>query len=306
MPIKVAFVGYGAVGAVHAAQLALEPTVELTAVYGPRQDKASAFASNYGIKSVGKTLADAISGAEAAIVCSPSSQHYRQARECLEMGVSTLVELPPCEKVEEAKELRTLAERQGVVLMCAHTSLYLAPYESLTKSIRSGELGEIQGINYIRHHILRERSWADNALLHHAAHPLDLLLSWFGEVTPKACVAVPRIEAAQTVSCLGELPSGAPASVSVTYASRLPRTVMVVVGEDHTVETAGFSYIRSDLESLRLDSDEKATYERAIHDQDMEFLRACRGEWTGVGWDETVSLMETIQAFQEIGRDDKP
>ena len=299
--MRVAMIGYGAVGSVHASQLAAERGVNLVTVFGPKREKASAFASAHRIKHVSETLEEAISHADAAIVCSPSYLHYRQALECLQLGVHTLVEMPPCETVEQAEALGELAQDRGVRLECAHTSRYLAPYARITAGIRTSELGPIQEINYVRHHRLRDRSWTDDAMLHHAAHPIDLLLDWFEDLTPRGCVALPQVFNAQTVSMLCKLSNGAPATISITYASRLPHVRMLIVGDQHTVETDGFSYIRSDLKHLEFNDAEQLTYERAIHDQDIAFLSACGGKRAGIDWKETLKLMRIINCFQRLG-----
>jgi 2-hydroxy-4-carboxymuconate semialdehyde hemiacetal dehydrogenase len=300
MSIRVAIIGYGAVAAVHAQGLGQERDVELVSVFGRKREKVSQFASAHGIPHLGDTLEQAVALADAAIVASPTALHFEQARQCLRAGVHTLVEMPPCVSAQEAQELAALAQQQGVRLSCAHTSRYLAPYARITASLRAGELGAIQDVHYVRHHQLRERSWTDDALLHHAAHPIDLLLHWFEGLEPLACVTLPQVRNAQTVSLLGKLPHGAPAALTVTYASRLPHTRMYIVGAQHTLETDGFSYIRSDLASLEYQGEEQAAYEQAIHDQDMDFLRSCHEPRGGVPWEETVRLMQTVNRFQEL------
>jgi predicted dehydrogenase len=300
LAVKVAMIGHGFVGAIHASQLASEKWVELVAVFGTERDKAVEFASTYGIKKVSNSLRESVSLAEAAIVCSPSSVHYQQTRECLELGVHTLVEMPPCETMKEAGALGELASKQGVRVQCAHTCRYLLPYIRVADSIRSGELGAVQQVDFVRHHKLKERAWTDDALLHHAAHPIDLMIDWFGGVKPIGCVALPHARGAQTVSLLGSLPTGAPSTISITYASKLPHVRMLIVGDRHTVETDGFSYVRSDLDHLKVSIPELQAYEKAIHDQDVEFLRSCHGEQSGVSWLEAVKLIETVNRFQNL------
>ncbi len=301
MTIRVAMIGYGAVGSIHAATLRKEHDVQLVSVYGPKGEKASSFASTYGIPRACASLAEAVSGADAAVICSPSTSHFEQARECLEHGVHTLVEMPPCENAAEAEELGRLARRRGVKLGCAHTSRFVTPYARVKKGVESGLLGEIQEINYARYHKLRMRSWTDNALLHHSAHPIDLLFYWCGGVEPKGCVALPDIHLPQTVSALGRLLSGGAVTITVTYASRIHHTRMMIVGGKHTVETDGFSYARSDLQELAFTGDEQETYEEAIHLQDTEFLRACQGKGNFVSWDETFKVLNTIDQFRALG-----
>ena len=299
--MKLAIIGYGAVASIHARKALAQPDVKITAVSGPRRDKAAIFASTYGIANYTDRLCEALRHAEAAIICSPSAAHFEQACECLKAGIHTLVELPPCGGLEEAERLSELAAERDVLIRCAHTSRYLSPFIRLREIIRAGEVGEVEQVSYVRHHVLRERSWTDSALLHHAAHPLDLFIDWFGSVAPLACVASPDVVSARNVSLLGRLAYGPPVSVSISYTSRLPRKQMIVIGTRHTVETDGFSYIRSDSEELNFDGDEQLVYESAIADQDGEFLRACQGECCGVGWEETLKLAGLVDLFRTMG-----
>jgi predicted dehydrogenase len=80
--------------------------------------------------------------------------------------------------------------------------------------------------------------------LHHAAHPLDLLLAWFGAVEPVGCVALPRAHEAQNAMLLGRLPNGAPVGVTVIYDCPLPQLEMSIVGSESAISTDGFSYVR--------------------------------------------------------------
>jgi 2-hydroxy-4-carboxymuconate semialdehyde hemiacetal dehydrogenase len=303
MTIKIAMIGYGAVGSIHVDKLAAEPDVELRAVYGPQLEKASAFAGAHTIKEAHATIAEAITGVDMAIVCSPSALHFEQAYECLEHGVHTLVELPPCVTAAEAVSLGEMARSRGVLLGCAHTSRFVSTYARIRESIRENVLGAVQEINYTRHHHLRERSWTDNALLHHGAHPVDLLFDWCGGLEPQACVALPDAQHAQTVAMLARLPSGGPATLNITYTSRLPHVRMLVVGEQHTLETDGFTYLRSDLADLQFEGDGQQVYEQAIRDQDVAFLRACRGQEQFVPWEETVKLVRTMNRFKALAEE---
>jgi len=115
MAIRVAMIGYGAVGSIHAAKLRKEPDVQLVSVYGPKGEKASSFASTHGIPRACGSVAEALSDADAAIICSPSTAHFEQARECLEHGIHTLVEMPPCENAAEAEESDTPRKAGGLM-----------------------------------------------------------------------------------------------------------------------------------------------------------------------------------------------
>jgi 2-hydroxy-4-carboxymuconate semialdehyde hemiacetal dehydrogenase len=295
--LRIAFIGHGAVGSVHARRLTNYPGVTLAAVFGPDRELAEAFALSHRVMQVFNTIEEAISQADLAIICSPSPLHYQQAHECLTFGVNTLLEMPPCETAAEAEELEAIAKHKGARLQCAHSSRYLAPYIRITECIQKQALGAVQQVLYLRHMSPRKRDWDDDALLHHSAHPLDLLLYWFGDLVPKGCVVLPRRENPRSVSLLAELPNGAPATISVSYSSRLPQARLFIVGEHHTVETDGFSFLRSDLETLNLTAAGVETYERAIGEQDLEFVHACEGGKQSIEWAETIQLLRTLNRF---------
>ena len=300
MKMRVAMIGCGTVGSIHAAYLASQPDVELTSVYSPEWDSAVTFAGRYGVRTIATSIEDAVAATDAAIVCSPSAVHFEQALTCLRAGRHTLIELPPCGEPREVEELGAIARQQGVVVGCAHTSRYLAPYARIQGAIQSGLLGQTQEISYIRYLQLRPRAWMDNALVHHAAHVIDLAMQWCGELEPLACAGFPDISSAQSVSLLAKLPGGKSLTAAISYGAKLPISQMVVVGTKHTLETDGFSYLRSDIEELQFTGDERTVYEQAIATQDAQFFGACRGENAYIPWTETEKLMRMIHRFKML------
>ena len=302
MRVRVALIGCGAVGSIHAAQLGNMPDVELTAVFGHGQAATRRFASQFGFRAAADDLEEAIAEVDVAIICSPSAAHFEQARACLHAGRHTLIELPPCQESREAEELGRIAHAHNVLLGCAHTSRYLAPYARICEALRSGLLGDIEEISYIRYPQLRVRSWTDDALLHHAAHVIDLAMDWCGGIEPLACTTFPADSSAQSVSFIASLPLGKALTANISYAGKLPVSRMVVVGTKHTIETDGFSYLISDLEELRFAGDESVVYEQAIAAQDMHFLEACRGKARYISWAETEDLIRMLERFQSLAQ----
>jgi hypothetical protein len=75
---------------------------------------------------------------------------------------------------------------------------------------------------------------------------------------------------------------------------------MLVVGEHHTLETDGFTYLRSDLGGLQFTGDGQQVYEQAVGDQDREFLRACQGHGGFVPWEETLKMIRAMDRFQAL------
>lgn len=292
---RVALFGYGAVASIHARRL--RPPARMVSVFGPNVEKAERFAAAHGIPAATTQLDEAMAGVEAAIVCSPSPRHHQQARAALEAGLHVLVELPACDSLAEARELAALAGLRGLRLHCAHTSRYLEPYVNLGRRLREGVLGDVEHLHQLRSIPPRQRSWTDDALLHHAGHPLDLFLTWFGQLAPVACAAHPQARQAQNLAVLGQLRNGAPVTVAISYTARIPEVRLTVAGSRHTVITDGFSYMRSDCPELCWEGDGEETYERAIQEQDQAFL-----DGSGIPWGDTLRLAALIDDFRALWR----
>lgn len=274
--MRIGIIGYGAVAAVHAKGL-LRWGADLRVVCGPNAEKAAAFASGNGIPKATSDPDSVFAECDAVIVASPSELHFEQALGVLQSGRHCLVELPACRSAREAEELRCAALAAKVVVQCAHTTRYLPGILRLQDWLRQRGPGEILHVESSRVIPPRRRSWIDDAVLHHAAHHVDLLLHWFGRLEAVACVAHPGLLRSQDAVLLGRLENGAPVSIGVSYTARIRETRLTIAGRDHTVRTDGFSFIESDDPGLLWRGDEDQTYEAAVEAQDRSFLQAAAG-----------------------------
>jgi 2-hydroxy-4-carboxymuconate semialdehyde hemiacetal dehydrogenase len=255
------------------------------------------FARSFDIPRSASELAQALEGMDAAIICSPSAHHFSQAQTAIERVPAVLVELPACGSIDEAEALADAASRRGVSLHCAHTSRYLRPYREVGRLVGNGEIGSVKQVRYARAIPRRNKNWVDDALLHHAEHPLDLFLAWFGEVKARGCVTFPN-DAPEEVSILAALANGAPVSASISYCSRIPAASMTVVGSKHSIETDGFTFLRSDRDDFSGEYDEQTEYEAAIGAQDRAFLAG-----DGVPWTEAIRLATLVTELRKLARD---
>ena len=296
--MRVAIVGCGAMAAVHARCLNAAG-VAIAVACDASLESARAFTAEQGIARAVSSVEAALEDADAAIVSSPSALHYSHALTALESGRHVLVELPPC-TAAEAERLALLAALKKRVLQCAHTSRYLEPYRRVGDWLRSHRLGEIRQVHYLRCVVPARRNWVDDALLHHAAHPLDLFLHWFGDLRPAAASGLPSGGPYRDISLAARLPYGAPASISVTYSSNLPQLRMTLVGSEHTVVIDGFHTIDSDDASLRWQGDAGAVFEQAVSDQDLEFLSGCDAGSAGVPWADSMRMVQSAEVFQKL------
>lgn len=113
-------VGVGHLGKNHARVYGELDDVELVAVVDERAETASEVGTRLGVEVHQRLSDELLSRVHAVSVVTPTPTHLEIARQCIEAGVSVLVEKPMASTVEEARVLRDLAVRQGVTLQVGH------------------------------------------------------------------------------------------------------------------------------------------------------------------------------------------
>jgi 2-hydroxy-4-carboxymuconate semialdehyde hemiacetal dehydrogenase len=299
--MRIALIGYGAVAAIHARAVLASKGSALATIIGPDLARAQAFAETHGAAGACTDIEQGLADVDAAIIASPSALHFEQAQACLERGRHALIELPAVQSLAQAEQLADTAAAHGCVLQCATTSRFMRPYQMVGRWLAEGRLGELRNLQYWRAIAPRKRSWIDDALLHHGEHPLDLMLQWFGDLTPLGCTALPHVVGAQELALIARLPNGAPVSMAITYHGRLPGVELKLIGEDHTLVTDGSSYIRCDDAQMGWQGDGEAEFADAISRQDQAFVNTCQEPGTARQWPEMLRLIASVEAFRRLG-----
>ena len=124
--IRVCISGAGVFGGHHAAKLAAHPRIEFVGVYDPEHpERAQKLVNDHGGEAF-EARDEMIAAADALIVASPASVHFRQAMDALEHGLHVLVEKPLATRLEEAREMVAMAEKQGVILQVGHQESFVS------------------------------------------------------------------------------------------------------------------------------------------------------------------------------------
>lgn len=85
-------------------------------------------------------------GIEAVSIVTRTDSHYAIVKRFLEAGIHVICDKPLCLSVGEAKELRTLAEKRGLILCLTHNYSGYAMVRHAARMVRNGDLGEIRVI----------------------------------------------------------------------------------------------------------------------------------------------------------------
>jgi predicted dehydrogenase len=164
---------------------------------------------------------------DAVVISTPHTQHFLQARCCLESGLHVLVDKPPACRLEEIKALVSLADSSGHHLLVASQRRYDPLFCHLRDTVRDGELGELK---FAEFHYGRSKrrcftsSWRNDpalsgggVLLDAGYHMLDILL-WITGRRPQRVFGIlsklgARVETSASLTL--ELEEGISANLSI-------------------------------------------------------------------------------------------
>lgn len=122
MTHKIALIGTGNMGSLHARVLAANERVELTRVIDPREDAGRAVADRYETQWTPEI--GSLSDVDAVVLASATEAHYELAQEILGQGKPMLVEKPVCNSLEYSQEIVALSAKKDVPLMCGLLERY--------------------------------------------------------------------------------------------------------------------------------------------------------------------------------------
>ncbi len=172
--IRVAVVGYGAIGRHHARNLnELNEEVDFVGVVDASKN-ALAAAAELGYPTF-QTLDEAVAlGLDAVVLSLPTALHFEYAVGCIDLGLAVLVEKPIAMTSEQGAEIIERARAKGVPLMIGYVERFNPAVVALRDFIRAGGLGEIYGISARRVGTMPARIQDANVLIDIGVHDIDM------------------------------------------------------------------------------------------------------------------------------------
>ena len=136
-PVRIAVIGAGVIGRLHATLVAAGSDSQLVAIADPAPGAAD-LAAELGVAWYADhdTLL-AQERIDGAIIAVPTGQHARVGIDCVAAGVHILVEKPIAADLVQADELATLAEKGNLVLQVGHLERFSAAYRALSARTRA-------------------------------------------------------------------------------------------------------------------------------------------------------------------------
>jgi predicted dehydrogenase len=244
--LRVAVVGAGSMGSLHARVVAQAGEADLVAVVDPAEDAGCALADRLQTA----WLPDVVdfSRFDAAIVASPTPTHHEWIRRVLLADVPLLVEKPAVADLDVLRELLALSARRGVPMMCGFVERF-----NPAVAVARDAIGEAVHLSAVRHspYAPRVRTGVGTDLL---IHDLDLALG-FGRspvVTVRAAHARCHPDAdpgeEDVAEVLLEFESGMLASLSASRLGQRKVRTLTVTDLERAVEV---DLIRQDVTVYR-------------------------------------------------------
>jgi len=187
--IGVAVIGFGLAGQVfHAPFVSAVPGLKLEAIVQRKGDSAAkAYPSARILRSVEEALGDA--AVQLIVVGTPNETHFELAKQALLAGKHVVIDKPFATTSAEAKELKELAEKKGLVLAPFHNRRWDGDFRTVRKLLEEDAVGRL--VTYESHFdrfrpLPRENTWKEGAnaanglLMDLGPHLVDQALALFG------------------------------------------------------------------------------------------------------------------------------
>jgi predicted dehydrogenase len=193
MSTRVALLGAGEWGQLHARVLASLPGVDLAVVCDPELSLVQRVAGSLGVASTDDAAAVIEDTAvDAVVIASPEDVHVSQAESALRSGKHALVEKPVSLTSSDARRLASVVRETGRVLMPGHILRFVPAYavvrEQLSDHARVHSVFARRNVPVTRFSGHQRTHTALMSL----AHDLDLILWYLDGQEPERAYAVER------------------------------------------------------------------------------------------------------------------
>jgi len=169
-PIKVAVIGVGHLGSIHARIYSQLELAQLVAVCDILPDRARALADQFGCQQV-TDFRDLLGKVEAASICVPTLEHFPIAKALLAQGTHLLVEKPITRTVAEADQLLKLADKRQAVLQVGHVERFNSALRRVADSLKDPRFIEVHRLAPFQ-----PRGTEVGVVLDLMIHDIDILL----------------------------------------------------------------------------------------------------------------------------------
>lgn len=155
--VRTGIVGCGNIARRFVPEASFVNGIEIAGAYDTDSAVCSTFSKANGIKSYPSYEA-MLADVDAVYIATPHLSHYSCARQALMAKKHVLCEIPLVLEEEQARELYSIADEQGAVLIEANKTAHCPAFNHLMVMIKSGAIGEVVDIEASLSRLLPDKS----------------------------------------------------------------------------------------------------------------------------------------------------
>ena len=272
--LRIAVVGAGFIGELHARILYEYPLAELVSVVDIREETAKAVADRYGCSyySDMKQMLEK-EDTDAVDICTPEDYHLEPVRLAAEHKKHILLEKPVAKTTQEADEIKRLADTHHVRLMIGHILHFDPRYVSLLESIQKGQLGDIVSMFFRRANWKRtsRRLMGKVSFLYYmSVHDIEFMLSCNCQTRPikvyaQGVSSINREIGQQDTAFLTiTFENGSVACIQVMWAMPENTTAILQTGAE-VLGTKGIGFIDGKNQGVEIITDQSSQHPDILH-----------------------------------------
>ncbi len=141
--IKLGIIGTGRIAARFIPEVECINGMKVTAVFNPNEKEAFDFAYCHGFLQHFSDLHAFFENVDCVYIASPHLSHYEYTKNSLFAGKHVLCEIPFVLSGTEARELYTIADEKGLILLEASKTAHCPAWNHLLAQVKSGIIGEV-------------------------------------------------------------------------------------------------------------------------------------------------------------------
>lgn len=168
--IKVAVIGTGYLGVLHAWIYKQDPTCSLEAVCDVDRVRLHEIAGSLEVKGY-DDFRQLFGAVDCVSIAVPTKHHFSIAKECLENGIDTLVEKPFTERLAQADSLIRTARKNNRILQVGHIERFNSAFSACQKLFQDPYFIECHRLSLFPH-----RSLDVGVVLDLMIHDIDIVL----------------------------------------------------------------------------------------------------------------------------------
>ena len=148
--MKIALIGAGRIGRLHARLLSSTPGIKRLIVADADAARAAEVAGEVGADTAG-SIDEALAAADATVIAAATSAHAELIRASIGRGLPTFCEKPLPDELEDTIAVAGEVERSGVPFQLGFQRRFDAGYREARRKVETGELGNLYIVRLAGH-----------------------------------------------------------------------------------------------------------------------------------------------------------